>query len=205
MAKSLFSIQRLYQVNPDAKSLKSHQALARKESAILRRNGRMPKHKVLLHFLKEYSPNDITSLRTKIFRYLTKNGIESIATIGLTRNRDDRPNNRVAFHFLTDDPRSSRDLQMFFHYACQVERLVLCIDYWIDYNPVSNPEACFDYFTGYGRTNDMVLFRKDLRIQKFYTIGKWYRKPKRVLWQEAIDCMLKGNSIDPDKSSSQSK
>ena len=139
-----------------------------------------------------------------MFRVLKeKGGIEAVAKIGISAYNNGKTCNKVYFQFLLDDSKDANTLQYIFHRACNEYGLVVCTDYWIDYNLVDNGEAYFDCFTGHGYR--VPLFRKELRIQRFYAIGKWYRKPKTVLWQEAIDCMLKGNSIDPDKSNSQSK
>jgi hypothetical protein len=190
---NLTQIQTLYQVNPGVKALQSHQFVAGREAVILRRNGRVPTHRMSLLLSNELSPKDIASLRTKIFRTLNKkHGIESIVKIGFTGSMDGRPDNCVCFHFLLDDTRSARDLQFLFHLACQKNGLAVCTDYWIDYCPATNGTEYFDHFTEYAYGKNVILFRKGLRIQKFYEIGKWYRKPKNVLWQEAIDCMREG-------------
>ena len=205
MPKSLFSVQPLCDYYLTNNYGKAYQSLAKKEIAILRRNGRIPTHRLYLEFLNELSPNDIISLRTKIFRTLKEYGIEAVARIGLSwrRNKRNRLSDKfVYFHIITDLRWEAKTLQIHFHRACQEQGLVLCKDYWIDYSPVDDGMAHFDAFTGHGYK--VLLFRKDLRIQRFYTIGKWYRKPKTVLWKEEIDCMLKGQSIDPNKSSSQS-
>jgi hypothetical protein len=128
--------------------------------------------------------------------------IEAIVSIGLSKSCDGSPNNRVYFHVLTDYPKNANSLLLASHSACRYNGLVLFADYWIAYSPVFNGKVDFDSFTGCDR--DMVLFRKDLRIKKFYEIGKWYRKPKTLLWQEVIDCVRKGYSIDSDMNRSQS-
>ena len=139
MPKSLFSVQPLRHDFPTNKSIEAYQSFAKRESAILRRNGRIPKHRLTLEFWQEYSPNDITSLRTKIFRYLKEHGIEAIARIGLSwrwNQRNRYSNKFVHFHVITDLRWYAKDLQIHFHRACQEQGLVLCKDYWIDYSPV---------------------------------------------------------------------
>ena len=123
-----------------------------------------------------------------MFRVLKeKGGIEAVAKIGIPIYTTGKRCNKVYFQFLLDDSNDANTLQYLFHCACIEYGLVVCTDYRIDYSPVDDGEAYFDYFTEYGDYDkDIILFRKELRIQRFYTIGKWYRKPKRVLWQEAI-------------------
>jgi len=42
-------------------------------------------------------------------------------------------------------------------------------------------------YRNYGNNGDwkrVLLFAKGLRLQKFYRIGKWFRKSKRLIWKE---------------------
>ena len=187
----------LYQVNPDVKSVQSYQFLASRNSVLLRRNGRIPTHQVAIEFRKVHPPNEIMNLRSRIFRYMGYyNEIEAIVRIALSKSYDEKPDNRVYFHILTDCPENANSILHTFHSACWHNDLVLFTDYWIEYSPIFNGKFDFDAFTGCDRK--VILFRKELRIKEYYEIGKWYHKPKTVLWQEVIDCVRKGQSIDPN-------
>jgi hypothetical protein len=190
-------VQPLYQVNPRVRStfslhsriknrsftdsLQSYQFGAGKEAIILRKNGRIPTREIVLHFLKVLPARAIISLRTRIFRYLQRHGLEGVACIELTRGADRLPNNTVHFHILTDDPRSQKELRLLFNIACSRAGLVRGEDYRIDSRPLPNGEWYFAYFTKFGYSSEVILFCKGTGLVKFYQIGQWYCKPKKTM------------------------
>ena len=206
--------------------LESYQYGARKETTVLRRNGRIPTKEIVLHFYNVYSKQDLSALRTKLFRILADKdkGIESVVSIELTRVKDGQPNNTVHFHFLLDDPRSERELRKLFNMACERNGLVWKKGYRIDYRPVPNGYRHFEYFTKYDRYytggegdpvvdreslkrkgwnwKTVLLFQKGTRedraIQKFYEIGNWFSKNKTQLWKEHCQEMKEKYGNDPD-------
>ena len=52
----------------------------------------------------------------------------------------------------------------------------------------------FNYFTKYGYTDRVVLFRKDVGLQKFYQIGEWFKEKKKTIWKEYISEKYGNNS-----------
>lgn len=180
-------------------SLESYNNGATRETMLLRWNKRLPTYEIVLHFLKVLSVQEIKSLRTRIFRYLKEHGIEAIASIELTRDASRKPNNTVHFHILTSDQRSKSTLRRMLGRACSNQRLVRGKDYWFSVRTIPKPDRYFEYFTKRNR-KDVILFKRGLRIQKFYEIGHWFYKPKKQIWQDVIAYMRDKHSIDPDKS-----
>ena len=176
-------------------SLESYQNRAWKETVILRRNNREPTVEVVWHLLQVLSAQDIASFRTKVFRYLNEHAIESVVVIELTRGIDGKPNNTVHFHFLIDDQRSEQALRKLFNTACLRSGLS-SEDFRIDYRLLWDGYRYFNYFTKFGYSNKVILFRKDIGLQKFYQIGKWFRMSKKQIWKDYI---CERYSIDSDK------
>jgi len=182
----------------------SYQYGAEKETSILRHNGRIPTTSIVLHFLVVLSVLAIKAYRKKIFRILQRKGIESVVSIELTRTmpKIGKPNNKVHFHFLTDDKRSEKELRALFNNACTDSGLDPK-DFRIDYKNIDEGYWYFDYFTKYDRANKgkyrengnngdwrhVLLFAKGLRLQKFYRIGKWFKKSKKQIWKEIQEIM----------------
>jgi len=196
VTQSVIAVETLYQENPRVAStfnryngckiknrsftdsLESYQNGASKEARILCRNGREPTKEIVLNLLTILSAQDIKALRTKIFRYLKEHGLEAVASIELTRDSDGKPNNRVHFHILTDDLRSQRALRRLFNTACLSSGLTREA-FRIGYRKLWNGERYFNYFAKFRYSREVILFKKGLRIQKFYVIGQWYRKSKK--------------------------
>ena len=199
-------------------SLESYQYGAEKEVLILQRNKRPPTQAVVMNFLKELSVADIAAYRNKIFRILRKAGIEAVVSIELTRTRPKtgKPNNRVHFHFATDDKgsgkRSNEELRNLFKKACRDSGLgnkefrIVCetknegdwyFHYFTKYDSVSKEKYKND--GGYrnkennGDWKKVLLFRQGLRLNKFYQIGKWFKKSKAQLWKE-IQSMMRAKA-----------
>ena len=148
---------------------------------ILRRNNRIPTQEFVLHFLKVLSAKDIMEYRTKIFRILTDNGLESVANIELTKGKNGKPNNTVHFHFLTDDKRREKVLQKLFETACERQNLVKDKDFCMTHRNLYDGYGYFDYFTKYGYSDKVILFRKDVGLQKNFIrlVNGSKRKRKR--------------------------
>ena len=147
----------------------------------------------------------IIELRTKICRTLQRStqkrkGLEAVANFEVTTRRG-KPINRVHCHFLTDDPRSAEELKEFFTLACERCGLVEGEDFRIKTRPLWNGKKYFDYFTKYGKKHrdKVILFKKmkrvknteptekgakPTRLQKFFQIGKWFKKPKMQIRKE---------------------
>jgi hypothetical protein len=151
--------------------------------------------------------------RTEIFSILQKAGIEAVANIELSRavSRIGPPNNCVHFHLLTDDKRSEKKLRTLFENACKDGGLDEK-DFRVDFKKIENGYWYFDYFTKFDRKSKnkytkkedikearkrdwcwltVLLFEKkrgEKCLQKFYTIGKWYKKGrgKGVIWKEIV-------------------
>ena len=187
-------------------SLESYQNGAYKETLILQQNGRIPKKELVIHFLKELLIVDIMSRRSKIFSILQKAGIEAVANIELTRvvPRIGLPNNQVHFHILTDDDRSEKELRDLFKKACEDSGLDKK-DFKIGYKEIQDGYWYFEYFTKFdkksrgkytkeyideARKRDWswltVLLLEKIGVQKFYKIGKWFKKGrgKGKIWKE---------------------
>jgi len=98
---------------------------------ILRQNNRIPTQVIVLGFLQEYSLDDIRTNYAEIRKDLYAHGIEAVVSIELSRDDKRKPNNRVHFHFLTDDPRTKDELKVLFNMACQRAGLVRGQDFRI--------------------------------------------------------------------------
>ena len=191
--------EQLYQDNPRTKStytqytnwsltdsLESYQHRAWKERLILYCNNRIPTKEIVLHFLEVFSAKNISAYRAKIFRVLVDNGLEAVTNIELTRGKNGKPNNTVHFHILTNDPRSQSDLRRLFETACERQGLIKDKDFWISYQELDDGCGYLSYFTKYGFSDEVILFRKDTGLQKFCVIGRWFRMNKKQIWKEYI-------------------
>jgi hypothetical protein len=87
---------------------------------------------------------------------------------------------------LTDDLRCESELRSLLETACERQYLIKSKDFWITYRELDAGYGYFDYFTKYGYSDKVILFRKDTGLQKFYQIGKWFEKSKKQIWQEYI-------------------
>jgi hypothetical protein len=170
---------------------------------VLRFNKRTPTKEVVLHFLNVLSKEDIKELRKKIFRYLGDHGIVAAVSLELTRDKRGKPNNRVHFHFLLDDPRSERKLRTLFNTACEHNDLVREKDFWIGYRELWDGYRYFNYYTKYGYSKRVILFQKgtnkDKAIQKFYEIGKWFYKSKTQIWDDVKAWLQKKYGTDVEE------
>jgi hypothetical protein len=129
---------------------------------------------------------------------LKEHDIEAVANIELTRGKDGAPNNTVHFHVLMDDQRSEQELHDLFNTACERGGLNR-EDFRIDYRPLWNGDWYFRYFTKYGYSDRVILFRQGTGIQKFYQIGKWFTKSKRQIWEDIKAYMREKYGTHPDK------
>ena len=165
--------------------LESYQYGARKEMLILRENNRVPTVEIVIHLLKVLSPDEINTYRADIFSWLSKNKLEAVANIELTRAKNGTANNTVHFHIITDDQRDEQEIIDLFHSACATSGLD-ADDYRIDFRPLWDGYSYFSYFTKYGFSDRVILFQQGTGLQKFYQIGKWYTKDrgKGVIWNE---------------------
>ena len=152
---------------------------------ILRWNNRVPTKEIVWHLLIVWAAEDINHIRRKVFRFLKEHGIVAIVCIELTCDKNRRPNDTVHFHFLLDDPRSEDELRELFNSAClhggQESK-----QFRIDYRPLDNGDRYFEYFVKHGTTHGkgVILFEKGTGLDKFYQIGKWFRKPQNQLWED---------------------
>jgi len=112
--------------------------------------------------------------------------LEAVVSIELTRDDKGNPNNRVHFHFVTDDPRSEDDLRVLFNMTCQRAGLVRGQDFRILIYPLWEGNGYFYYFTKCGHSDKVILFQPHIKIQKFYEIGNWFRKTQKELWKEFL-------------------
>ena len=210
-------MQNLYQRKPRDKSTytehknrsftdsrESYQFGACKKTQILRWNNRIPTQEFVLHFLKMYSAKEIREYRKKIFRVLTDNGLEAVVNIELTRGEDGKPCDRVHFTIITDDPRSEKELRQLLEMACERQGLVNKKDFCITYEKLNNGYWRFNYFTKYGKKYfyKVILFEKNLGLDKFYTIGKWFHKPQVQIWEDIKAFMAAKDGTDIEKTGS---
>jgi hypothetical protein len=151
---------------------------------ILRFNNRIPTKEIVLHFLTIFSKEEIISLRTKIFRYLTEHKLIAVVNIELSRGRNSKPNNTVHFHLLTDDTRNENELRELLEVACENNGLIKNKNYWISYRKLYDGYGYFNYFTKCGFSKDVILFQKGIRLHKYYQIGKWFNKSKKLIWED---------------------
>jgi len=178
-------------------SIESNQNAALREITILRRNGRIPKIDYKVRFLKEFFADEINAHRKNIFEVMRNVrlqerlnvrcpiSLEAVVALELTRGEDDKPNNRVHFHFLTKDPRSPEELTKVFITACEYSGLVKNEDFVVDKpRPLWDGYTYFNYFTKFEYLDKLFLFKKGTGLQKIYTIGKWFTKKKSELWTE---------------------
>ena len=178
----------------------SYQNGACKKTRILRWNGRIPTQEFVLHFLKELLPEDIRERRRRIFRYLKEHGLEAVANIELTKDLDGTPNNCVHFTLITDDPRSETEIRTLFETACWNCGLIKDIDFCITYEKLTYGYWRFNYFTKYGVKYfyEVILFEPGTGLDKFYTIGKWFRKPQKQIWEDIKAFMAAKDVSNPD-------
>ena len=155
--------------------LESYQNGAHKESMILKRNGRIPKVDVVIRFLKVKSAKEIKEVLKNIHRYLRKQKVEAVANLELTKEDFRRPNNRVHSHNLLDDERTDKERESLFTDACLSSGLKKG-EFRIASWPLYDGYSYFDYFTKYGYPQKVILFKPKTGLNKFYTVGNWFKK-----------------------------
>ena len=179
-------------------SLESYQNGAHKELLILCRNGRLPTVDVVIGFLKEKTPAEIMEYRTKISRYLNRHKVEAAVGLELTKGEDGLANNCVHLHNIIDDTRHKNVITGLFDKACLSSGLKSG-EYKITYRQLWDGYKYLEYFVKYGKHGkDNILFQSGTGLQRFYTIGKWFTKSKKVLWEEIIEVMREKYGTDPD-------
>ena len=179
-------------------SIESNQNGAVKETMILRWNQRAPTSEIILHLLEVFTAKDINAFRKKVFRYLKDHRVQAVASIELTRGQYGTPNNKVHFHCITDNQCSEHELRDLFNTAC-LRAGLNSEDFRVDYRPLWNGYLYFNYFTKYRYPEKVILFRKDMGLQKFYQIGKWFTKSKKQIWDEIKAYMKEIYGTHPDK------
>ena len=182
----------------------------RKEAAILEKYGRKPMKEIVWCLYNEYLPKDLNELRCGVFRYLKEHDIEAIVAIELTYGKDEKPNNRVHYHILTDDPRSLKELEKLIEKPCKRRKLIRNKNYGIRSRELPDGFGYIGYYTKRTRIDKdwceqhgkrrVILFAKNTGIRKFYQIGKWYKDEngkktsKKKIWKAFIEERYKTKS-----------
>jgi hypothetical protein len=172
-------------VNSFTYSPQAYQRKAKKETAILYVNGRVPTGKVVWHLLRVYTVTELKIIRDKVFRVLRKRGIIAVVAIEITRSRPrtGKPTGKCHFHFLLDDQRNEEEIRAIFNEACERSGLTKN-EFRIDYKPNDEGLNAFYYFTKYNYAKRVILFRKHFGIKKFSQIGGWFYKTKSEIREE---------------------
>ena len=117
---------------------------------------------------------------------MSKNKLEAVANIELTNDKMGNPNNCVHFHIITDDGRSRKSIGRLVVAACEDSGLIRGQDFRVGVRKLKNGYRYFSYFTKCGYSDKVILFRKGIKLDKFYQIGNWFQKDrgKGVIWNE---------------------
>ena len=175
--------ERLYQISPDIGyesdppsytfSRASYDKATRHEAMILLLNGSVPDYNIRLNYLVEMSAKEIAALWRKHSRRLERAGIIARVAIEITKNkRRTRPVNRVHYHLAVQDTRPPAELRAIVRGVCLCEMSKR--SFMVTSKPITDWEnRDVWYFVKYMKWSN-YLFRPNLPLQKFYTVGKWW-------------------------------
>lgn len=166
-------------------SLESYRNAARKASFCLFHNGRRANFTVQLNLQRTYFVQDVPTLRaelTKLFSFLgRKKSIVAFAVLEITRNEfKTGPTDKIHVHFLVDTALDESELIDLFRRACKAAKFTPD-DYRI--SKVKNiagmsdgeyKHRCCNYVTKDLRTDNIVMFKRNLGFRKIRTVGKWW-------------------------------
>ena len=180
-------------------SLESFNNLASKEAQILFRNPREAKYEIVIHFLKVYMEPELKKIRDKVFDYLRKSGLNAFVALEPTDDGFGNPNDCVHFHILTDDDRGIdflRELGRTICLAAGLQDKEVCNapenEFDVECRGLYDYAGYIDYVTKHNREDEVHLFIRGSRIQRFYFLNDWYidangnRRNKTDIWKEII-------------------
>lgn len=186
--------KKLFQENPRKKSkwpglhsktesLESYRRAAEHERNILELNGTIPNHIVHLNYKAEFSVEEIKALWRSHSRRLRDNGVIARVAIEITKDKRRRhPENRVHYHIAVKDDRTRDELKELFVAVCQCE--MSPSDFKVHVFPFEEIKGGWKgyiaYFVKLARRDEgnvNYLFKSNLRLWKYYTIGQWWTYP----------------------------
>jgi len=159
-------------------SIQSYMKGARQESWILENNHRTPSQEIILRFNVPLPLATIKQNWRRIQRKLRENNLIYAASIELNTGADGQPVNSVHYHFLFDSDLSKRELKETMKNICSRCKLG---EYKNDYKLTFPNDGIthwgqrkINYFTKYGYPSKLHLFKKGLRLKKFYYCSAWF-------------------------------
>lgn len=189
------NIETLYQLHPKQKSqhpysksktesLESFIRAALSEYGRLKVNGTIPNHRIQLNYQTELSVKEIQKLWKQHSRRLRNAGIVARVTIEITKDKwQQRPVNRVHYHFVAKDNRTQDELQELFDTICRCG--MDQSDFNVKVLPFDKALGGWKNYIAYfvklrnrkGKKN--YLFARGLRLRKYFTINakQWWTYP----------------------------
>jgi len=164
---------------------------------ILFRNPREAKYEIVIHFLKVYMEPELKRTRDKVFDYLRKSGLNAFVALEPTDDGFGNPNDCVHFHILTDDMRgidALRELGRTVCLAAGLQDKAVCNapenEFDVECRGLYDYAGYIDYVTKHNREDEVHLFIRGSRMQRFYFLNDWYidadgnRRNKTDIWDE---------------------
>ena len=181
----------LYQENPGwtsrnpyrvpasfTESMQSYMKAARHESWIHENNYRVPNLEIILRFFVVLPVEVIKQNWKRLRRNLKQAEVTYAAVIELTDGSNGKPNNTIHYHFLIDTNLDSRILKDLMTAICLKSKLGV---YGLEFDLIYPNAGITDwgsnkinYFTKFGYSNKVHLFRVGLRVKKFYYSTNWF-------------------------------
>ena len=179
-------------------SIESFLNLADKERQILQKNCRIPRYEIVVHILEPLDVPELKTTLSKIFDHFRQEDLVSVINVEPTDDGFGNPTDTVHSHILTDDERGVDFLRELGRAACLVAGLkdkatcnVAKNEFDVECRPLYDGYKYYDYFTKFDRPEELYLFVRGSRIQRFRTTGNWYidangKKDKTKKWNEII-------------------
>ena len=169
-------------------SVESYRYAANKAYNILRLNGRKPTCDVRWNFLNVLTLEELKKVRTFVFDYLRRRGILAWAFLEPSKDEFNNLTDRVHFHILLEGGRPAGErLKGLIREACTAYGWEEGKNYVMTMLIPYSPWAYVRYVLKECKNSTPRLFHnggRENRIQRRYTIGKWFYETKTNLWYD---------------------
>ena len=171
-------------------------------------NGTIPNCVVQLNYLTERSVEEIQELWKSHSRRLRDKGVVARVVIEITKDKwQQRPVNRVHYHFVAKDDRTHDELKELIVAVCRCEMeqdsfMVHVFPFDEAKGGWNNYRWYFSKYIAVGKEEEEkhYLFRSGLGLRQTYTIGQWWTYPDgRPRTKTSIEEEMKRYAIERDK------
>ena len=146
------------------------------EYLIHKRNPRIPNQEITLHYLERFDIKTIKMYWKELKKNMDRAKLHFAATIELTRGRNKRANGCVHHQFIFDTTLSRKKLKATMREVCLnsgINEQHFMLDF-PNKGITDWGERKIKYFTKNSRWETVYLFKKGLRLRKFYHSKDWF-------------------------------